>query len=201
MKALFNKKDVLTVPNLLSVVRLLLIPLIIWFYAVRENRLAAISVIVLSGITDVVDGYIARHFNMVSDLGKILDPFADKLTQGIVAICLITEYPLMLPIVIFFVVKELIMSVLGLLCMKKKDLISGAKWYGKANTFFLYTVMSCLILFPNMPDTLVTVLIILCGAAMLISLLLYVRFYIKQITGERESSELSRDAADTSKEL
>ena len=127
MKKIFNKRDVLTVPNLLSLVRLLLIPVIIWLYVGEKNNNAAINVIIISGVTDIIDGFIARRFNVVSDLGKMLDPFADKLTQGAIIICLISKYSLMIPFVILFAVKEVLMGVMGLVVLKKKDSINSAR--------------------------------------------------------------------------
>lgn len=179
MIRLFNKKDILTVPNLLSVVRLLLIPIIIWLYVGAENSYAAIAMIILSGLTDIADGFIARRFNMISDFGKILDPIADKLTQAALIICLTVKHKLMFVLIALFAVKELIMGTLGLIAIRKKDSVNSAKWYGKANTVILYAVMSVLILFPGMSDALANALIVICGCTMLISLALYTRFYVK----------------------
>jgi len=80
MHRLFKRDQILTIPNLLSLVRLLMIPMIIWLYCEKEDYVAAAVMIVLSGLTDIADGIIARKFHLVSDLGKILDPVADKLT-------------------------------------------------------------------------------------------------------------------------
>ena len=79
----------------LSVVRLLLIPVIVWLYCGKQEYTAAVVVILLSGITDIADGIIARKYHMVSDFGKILDPIADKLTQAAIILCLTYNYPLM----------------------------------------------------------------------------------------------------------
>ena len=91
MKRFFEKKQILTIPNLLSVVRLALIPVIVWLYSYEKNYYAAIGVILLSGATDIIDGWIARHFNMISDFGKALDPLADKLTQAALLLCLLSK--------------------------------------------------------------------------------------------------------------
>ena len=77
-----NLNRIITVPNLLSFFRFCLIPVIIWSYCVKENPLLAGEILLLSGLTDLADGYIARRFHMISNLGKILDPVADKLTQA-----------------------------------------------------------------------------------------------------------------------
>ena len=88
MNRIFNKKDILTIPNLLSLLRLLMIPVIVWLYVKEKNYYAATGMVILSGATDIADGIIARKCNMVSDFGKILDPIADKLTQAALIICL-----------------------------------------------------------------------------------------------------------------
>ena len=80
MKAIFEGK-ILTVPNLLSALRLCMVPLFLWIYLRLDEPLWAGGLLVISGITDTVDGWIARRFHQVSNLGKALDPFADKVTQ------------------------------------------------------------------------------------------------------------------------
>ena len=153
MHRIFRKDQVLTIPNLLSVIRLALIPLIVWLYIGKQEYSAAVAVILISGATDIIDGFIARKFNMVSDLGKILDPVADKLTQATVILCLTVKYRWMRGLIVLFVVKEIIMAVLGYMAIQKKDVVNSAKWYGKLNTVVLYLVMMCLILFPSISET------------------------------------------------
>lgn len=75
-------KNCITIPNMLSVFRLILIPFFVYAYCVEQNFWKTAALLALSGISDTADGYIARRFNMVSDLGKIIDPVADKLTQA-----------------------------------------------------------------------------------------------------------------------
>lgn len=74
MHGLFKKENVLTIPNLLSLFRLLLIPVIVWLYCVRQDYRWTIVALAVSGLSDILDGIIARKFNMVSDLGKIRIP-------------------------------------------------------------------------------------------------------------------------------
>ena len=185
MKKLFSKKQVMTIPNLLSLIRLIMIPFIVWFY-VKTNYYAATALVVLSGITDVVDGIIARKFNMVSDLGKILDPIADKCTQGIVIICLSLKYRHMMWLVMLFVVKECIMGLLGYITIKSKDSVNSAKWYGKVSTLVLYASMISLIIFSEMPAVAVDTIIALCSVFLILSLVMYVRFYIKILSEHDE---------------
>ena len=175
----FKKTQILTIPNLLSVVRLALIPIIVWLYSAEENYYAAIFVIVLSGATDIIDGIIARKFNMISDFGKILDPVADKLTQTALLFCLLTKHPLMLGLIVVFGVCELTKFALGAVVMKKHDEVNSAKWYGKANTVIIYATMMLLILFPQMNEIAATMLMLICGAVMIIAHILYFRLFFK----------------------
>ena len=192
MKKILNKKDVLTIPNLLSLVRFLLIPLIIWLYIGEDNNYAALGVIIVSALTDVVDGSVARRFNMVSNLGKIIDPFADKLTLGTIIICLVSKYSLMLALVVLFAVKEVLMGVMGLIVLKKKESINSARWFGKVNTATLYIVTSLLILIPKMPLTVANVLIIFCGIITIFALIFYARFYYNILINREKQGEVIR---------
>ena len=109
----FSAKNILTIPNLISLFRILLIPLIIWLYCGKKQYTATIAVIVISGASDIIDGKIARKFHMVSDVGKVLDPIADKLTQATLVICLTARYPWMWALLAIFAVKERLMLLWG----------------------------------------------------------------------------------------
>lgn len=176
---IFKKEQILTIPNLLSVIRLLMIPLIIWLYCDAQRYHAAVIVILLSGLTDIADGIIARKCNMVSDFGKILDPIADKLTQIALIFCLATKHKLMIPLIIEFVLRELCMLVMGYITIRKHDSVNSSKWYGKLTTVVLYAVMMILILFPRIPNAVADGMIIACSLILLVSFLLYVRFYVQ----------------------
>ena len=119
MKRFFKKNQILTIPNLLSVVRIALIPVIVWLYSFEQNYHAAIGVILLSAVTDIVDGWIARHFNMISDFGKALDPLADKLTQAALLLCLLSKYELMWGLIVIFGLCEITKFTLGIIIAKK----------------------------------------------------------------------------------
>lgn len=179
MSNLFRKDQLLTIPNLLSLLRLLMIPLIVWLYCGVQRYYAAFAVIVLSGLTDIADGLIARKFNMVSDFGKVFDPIADKLTQGALILCLSIEYPWMFALLALFALREICMITLGCIALKKTGSVNSAKWYGKAATFILYSVMVLLILFPNIPLWGAHILIAVCAASVLFSLIMYTSFYCK----------------------
>ena len=109
----------LTVPNALSVLRIIIVPFFAWFF-LKENLVAAVGLLALSGLSDMFDGMIARRFNQITELGKMLDPFADKLTQGVVALCLAIKFPAICPVLLIFIVKELAM-----LCSQLSILLSS----------------------------------------------------------------------------
>lgn len=174
-------KDFFTVPNLITYLRLALIPAIIWAYCTLENGVLTTVFIAISALTDVVDGKIARRFNQVTDVGKALDPVADKLTQAAMMYCLLSKYELMLPVLIILIVKEIFMVVTALWETKATNQINSALWYGKACTVFLYAVMLVLIFFPNIPLTMANVLLVLCAVAMIASTVLYGIYRFKRI--------------------
>ena len=173
MKRFFKKNQILTIPNLLSVVRIALIPVIVWLYSFEQNYHAAIGVILLSAVTDIVDGWIARHFNMISDFGKALDPLADKLTQAALLLCLLSKYELMWGLIVIFGLCEITKFTLGIIIAKKHDEVNSARWYGKANTVVIYATMMALILFPKMSDAVATALMLFCGVVMIAAHVFY----------------------------
>ena len=153
------KKNVITIPNILSLFRIALIPVIAWEYCTRQDYGWAGGLLILSGVTDIVDGYIARHFNMVSDLGKVLDPIADKLTQAVMLICLLLRFPLMAVPLCLLVLKETFMSVTGFLVIRRTGKVYSAAWHGKAATVLIYTTMILHTFFYAIPDSLSAFLI------------------------------------------
>lgn len=177
----WNREDILTVPNALSVVRLALIPLYLWLYCVKEHYAGAVLVLALSGVTDILDGFIARRFNMISDFGKILDPAADKLTQVALIVSLALRYSQIWVLLALFLVKELTMGVLGLLVMLRTKTVHGARWYGKMSTAVLEGSMGVLILFPMLPGWVANGLFALSAAALLFSFVQYVILDIRYL--------------------
>lgn len=167
------EKKIITIPNILSFFRICLIPMIVWLYGVDYNYTWAGYILILSGITDMVDGYIARHFHMVSNLGKILDPIADKLTQGVMLLCLVLRFPLMIIPFILLIAKEIYMSVSGILVIQRTGIVCGADWHGKAATCFLYGTMILHVFWHEITPVVSAVCIITCAALIGISFALY----------------------------
>lgn len=180
-KTLENKNyKILTVPNMLSFFRLILVALFMLLYSssgsLRDN-MWAIIVLIISGITDFLDGKIARRYHMVSELGKVLDPIADKVTEACIALCLITKYKILIIMLAVFVVKEVFMSISGIYIVKKTGRNDGAKWYGKVSTFSFYIIMISLLVIPNIPRMIANVMIMICTVLMMFAFIMYARLY------------------------
>ncbi|MFV0558374.1 MAG: CDP-alcohol phosphatidyltransferase family protein [Enterococcus sp.] len=173
MKDLQNwRQEIKSIPNLLSLSRILLIPFFLLF-AFQEQYLWATSVIILSGLTDFLDGQIARRFNQITALGKLLDPVADKLTQLVLIIALGIHRPWVWLVVILFILKEAIMIYLGLIGLRAGVKLDGAKWYGKVCTAVIYVGMILLLAWPSIPEPWVILIFILVSYFLFQALILY----------------------------
>lgn len=152
MKGLFE--GCLTIPNLLSVLRILVIPVFAYFFMTGEP-VWAIVMLALSGFSDFLDGKIARKFNQVSALGKVLDPVADKLTQITLAVLLFISFnkaedatlKAFSWIFLVFIVKELIMVIFGGIMLLLNLRPSAAEIFGKVATFAFYAIMLVIVAF------------------------------------------------------
>ena len=178
-----KKQDILTLPNLLSFFRLLLIPLIVWLYCQKQAYHMALAVLILSGVTDIADGYIARKWNLVSDFGKALDPVADKLTQIATMFCLVTRFSYLWIPLGMLMVKECFTGIMSLYAVKKSGEVKGADWHGKLCTVLLYGTMALHILWSSIPEGLSKLLMLLCMLVMALSAILYCYRNYKQIKG------------------
>ncbi len=173
---------VITIPNILSFFRLCLIPVIVWLYCVKKEYFWTIIVYGFSSLTDIVDGIIARKFNMISTFGKVFDPVADKLTQMAIIICLAIHFGwyMLIPLAIF-VVKEVGMNVVGLVAAKKTGKIKGAMWHGKLNTVLFFVIMVVHLLWYNMPPVVSYVFVSISVTMMLISATIYTVDYVNML--------------------
>lgn len=196
MKAIFKGK-IWTIPNLLSFLRICMIPWLLWTYLERQNGLATALILLLSGLTDTVDGMIARHFNMVSNLGKALDPLADKLTQISMMACLVWRYPPMLLVFFALCVKEGFVLITSLMAIHRSEEVLPADWHGKVTTTALYVTMIVHLLFPALSQTLSHVLIGLCAGLIILSGVLYGIRNIKVIQRGRIEYEKSIECPDS----
>lgn len=171
-------REVFTVPNVIGYVRILVIPVFMHFYLTAADAgdyRVSTAVAGLSAVSDFLDGLIARRCGQVTDLGKIVDPLADKLSQAGMIFCLATRYPFMLGGVILFAVKELFMGVMGL-CMLRHNgrKLNGARWWGKVCTAVLYVCLFIMFWFPRLDLRIARALTDLCVFLMLFCLGCYI---------------------------
>ncbi len=189
MKDLF--KGCWTIPNLLSVIRILLIPVFaVLFY--RQEYGWAILTLVLSGLSDFFDGKIARKFNQISALGKMLDPVADKLTQVTLAVLLFMSFNKAQDdtlkafswVFLVFIVKEVVMVVGGAVMLACGIRPGAAEIYGKVATFAFYAIMILVIAFGpevgvfrtvfTLPNILMMILVIISAILTLVAFASYI---------------------------
>lgn len=182
MKFKFEIKDLFKLPNILCYLRILMVPLFLHVYFTAEtphDYYLATLIVLASGITDFLDGQIARRCNMITDLGKVIDPVADKLMQLAMLVALMFRVPYMYLLVIYLVVKEVVSTVFAYISWRTVHRrLNGVKWYGKVCTALLYAVMLIMVAFPQLSDGYQKMLLLVCAGAMTLSFVMYLRIYI-----------------------
>jgi len=175
------KKEILSIPNLLSLFRLALIPVYIVIYLNAEDAshyYLSAAILAVSCLTDLIDGKIARRFNMITTLGIILDPFADKATQFTLIVCLAVKHPVLLYLVVLFVLKEGFQLVAGgVTLLKKGKMLSGALMVGKICTTVLFVSLILLVMIPTISDQAVLIITIVDAGFMIVSFISYILAY------------------------
>ena len=190
-----------TVPNWLSFARIIMVPIFAYLFlndGIKNNVIWAVFVLALSGLSDFLDGKIARRFNQISDLGKVLDPVADKLTQITIAVLLYIKFSSSSEsliktfswIFLVFIIKEFVMVLFGGIMIAIGLRPSAAEIYGKAATFFFYFVMIALFAFApdvgafnylwTIPDTLLVVLVAISALLTVVAFVSYLPGVYKQ---------------------
>ena len=174
------KKEILTIPNLLSLFRIAMIPvyMVIYLNATKtSDYYLSAAILAVSCLTDMIDGKIARHFNMISTVGKILDPFADKATQFTLIFCLSLRHPILWYLVALFVVKEGFQLIAGGITLRKGRMLDGALISGKVCTAILFVSLILMVMLPALSDNIVTGIAIVDTIFMLNAFIQYVWAY------------------------
>lgn len=191
-------KENLTIPNALSFFRILLVYPMVRFL-LKQDFLVAGILLLLSAVSDALDGLIARKFNQISTLGKILDPIADKLTLIAVVICINILYPDISIFVMLLFLKEILMLSGGAVLLNFKIRPPAAKWYGKISTAVFYTSIISLVVLKAVwgytNRTLTTVLLAVTTALMLFSLVMYSILFVKLIRQKNRENKAAKQAA------
>ena len=195
-------KDLMTIPNAISFIRILLITPFVAFFIERMYVAAAITV-GISGLSDLFDGMIARKFHQESELGKVLDPLADKLTLIAVGICLIFIEPYVLPLMIIMVAKDILMIIGGTIVINQGVIPPKSSWYGKVSTFMFYISVGMVVLmaifgYVNKPLSM-TVLGVTAGM-MIFSLVNYAIIFFKIQKQVKDKERKTVQASITDKE-
>lgn len=176
------------IPNALSLLRILLVPCFMALYLLHYD-MWAFGVLLVSGLTDLLDGVIARRFNQITDFGKLLDPLSDKLTQVGVVICLTTRYPSLLYLAALCLIKELCQGIGGVILLRKRSAVRGSKWFGKLSTVVFYASMCAVVLWQDMPAPIWWTFVGLAGLCMLFAFLAYMRLFIQIVVAERKEKQ------------
>lgn len=173
----------MNIPNLLTVFRFMLVPLFIYvfFNEPQGNITHGTYIFILAGITDILDGYIARKYNLITKWGQAMDPLADKLMQLTVLICLTVKKYLPVWIIIIIGIKEVLMILGGLFLYYRRDqIVLPANRYGKIATISFY--IAIIYLFFNLPYKTVPIII-----SILLTLIAFWN-YILEFKGLKEKS-------------
>lgn len=177
------KKEIWSIPNLLSLFRLALIPVYIIIYLNAEQTfdyVVAASILAVSCLTDMIDGKIARHFNMITTLGKLLDPVADKATQFTLTVCLAIRYPVLWNLAGLFVLKEGFQFVAGYITYRKGKMLTGALITGKICTTILFISLILMVLLPDLDPKVIDIITIVDALFMLVSFVHYALTYFRK---------------------
>ena len=187
-------KDIFTLPNIISFFRLLLIPVFVITYfneSIANNYIWAIVILLFSGFSDVVDGFIARKFNMVSDFGKILDPIADKLTQAVIIMSLVIKHLALLPMFAVLFFKELFTLFAAVYLFSNGTKPMSSKWFGKLSTVVIFITMFYTLIIDIFSVTAVPLYFLMVASivCMMISVAGYFKFFFKQGEGVKSQDE------------
>ncbi|MEE3438725.1 CDP-alcohol phosphatidyltransferase family protein [Ruminococcus sp.] len=179
-----SSDEILTIPNILSFFRILLItPFMILF--LNGQYVWAAVMIIISGLTDCVDGFVARHFNQVSNFGKILDPVADKLTLLAVGIGICILTPEVITVMVILIIKDLLMLIGGIALIKNDIQPPQARWYGKVGTILFYISVCTIVVlkvFGIEVPYLSVILLSITVATMIFALVKYFLLFLDLIT-------------------
>ncbi len=190
----FKPRDLVTVPNLITFFRFVLVPPFVYFF-INEQFLLAGIMIGLSGLSDCFDGFFARKLNQVTSLGKILDPIADKVTLVAVAVCMVIYIPSILPIMLVLVGKEFLMLLGGFIMLLRKMTPPPANIFGKIATLVFYFVISLIIFIKIVTGKeimpVIIIGLVLVAAAMLLALVQYAVMFVKI---NKENSNIKNNA-------
>lgn len=183
MRKINWKKEIFTIPNLLSLFRLVLVPLYVTIYLTAQDvtdYYIAAAILAVSCLTDLIDGQIARHFNMISAVGKVLDPLADKVTQFTLILCLAIRHAVLWVLVGLIFVKEIFQLLAGILMYQKGKMLKGAQMTGKICTTVLFVSLIVMVMLPELSENVINWIALVDGIFLLIAFADYAIVYLRK---------------------
>ncbi|MCH3972440.1 MAG: CDP-alcohol phosphatidyltransferase family protein [Oscillospiraceae bacterium] len=189
-----SKNKNFNVPNTLTVLRIILVIPFMCYYLNGKIK-PAIIVLLIAGLTDALDGFIARRFHQQTELGQLLDPISDKVIQGLVAISLAIRHPVLLPVLLIFVIKEGIMLVGGGVLLKNAKRPCAAKWYGKVATVMFYVAFAVILVVDIINQDkaffpLIVALLVITAGMMIFALIMYGREFFRILNSTAPEDQL-----------
>ncbi len=172
----------MNIPNFLTILRLFMVPAFIVCYSYEGwGRFVAAGLFVLAALTDVLDGYLARKWNQITDFGKLADPVADKMMQLSAIGCLCISGRIRFWIILVFAAKELLLILGGLRLLNIHKYVAYSKWSGKAATVLLFIAVVVIMVTTEqiLPMRYATLLMVVCLIASTVAFFDYVSMYIK----------------------
>ena len=170
----------MSVPNMITLVRIVLTPVFAFLY-LEGQQMAAMLVLALAALSDMLDGAIARRFGLITPLGKVLDPVADKVLQLAMILCLVSRHGAVMLVLLLHLLREFILGAMGALVYRRCALLTGAHWYGKLCTGFMYSFLGLALLWMEMPEKILITGLYLCAGLIVCCLWLYAMEYLKII--------------------
>ena len=177
----------MNIPNMISLARIAMVPPFFLLYRAGNIR-GALLVLLLNGVSDLLDGFIARRFNMVTDLGKIIDPVADKLFQAAMMLCAANREPMVWLLLGLHILRESLLSVTGIYVIRRTGRVESAKWYGKLCSSVIYVSMTAILALPKLPAHTVSVLVLVCTLLVSFCLCMYLAEYIRSLERKKRQS-------------
>lgn len=180
------------IPNILTIIRFLLIPIILYCIAIG-NYILSFIVLTISGITDILDGFIARKFNFITNFGKLIDPLADKATQISILTALVLKQIIPIWILAIVILKEFVM-IAGASFLYGKELVVSSKWYGKLATVLFYIAIVCSLIINqfNINFKFDQYLYYLALISTIFSLLMYIKAFYMQGYLKKENLKIEK---------
>ena len=175
----------MSIPNMISLARILITPIFVRMYLEGEQT-AAMWLLAAAAVSDMLDGLVARRFNMITPLGKVLDPVADKLLQLAMLLCLVRRSAGVIWLLLLHVLREGGLFLLGTLVYRRSGELIGSRWYGKLCTALMYSVLGAALLWQNMPEKILETGLMLCAGMIVLCMVLYTGEYLRLLRRTEE---------------